>query len=100
MNKNKVQVVAATYQVNNDHVEDRTHRISASVRMSASGTVEGIDNGVVSGLDGRQMASFNRYAGAMGNLNVNFSCTQEEQCDVLDAINGFIADCEEGGVAE
>ena len=100
MNTNKVQVVAATYQVNNDHDEARTHRISASVRMSASGSVEAVDNGVVSGLDGRQLASFNRYAGAMGNLNVNFSCTQEEQCDVLDGINGFIADCEEGGVAE
>lgn len=99
MNKNKVQVVAATYQVNNDHDEARTHRISASVRMSASGTVEAVDNGVVSGLDGRQLASFNRYAGAMGNLNVNFSCSQDEQCDVLDAINGFIADCEEGGDA-
>lgn len=99
MNTNKVQVVAATYQVNNDHDEARTHRISASVRMSASGTVEAVDNGVVSGLDGRQLASFNRYAGAMGNLNVNFSCSQDEQCDVLDAINGFIADCEEGGDA-
>lgn len=102
MNKNKVQVVAATYQVNNDHDETRTHRISASVRMNTNGTVEAVDNGVVSGLDGRQMASFNRYAGAMGNLNVNFSCTQDEQATTLNVINDFIAAVkadEEGGEA-
>lgn len=100
MNKNKVQVVAATYQVNNDHDESRTHRISASVRIGANNTVESVDAGVVSELDGRQMASFNRYGTASDNLNVGFSCAQDKQCEVLDAINAFIADCEEGGVAE
>lgn len=100
MNTNKVQVVAATYQVNNDHVDDREYRISASVRIGANNTVESIDAGVVSTLDGRQLASFNRYGTTSGNLNVGFSCAQDKQCEVLDAINAFIADCEEGGVAE
>ena len=100
MNKNKVQVVAATYQVNNDHDESRTHRISASVRIGADNTVESIDAGVVSTLDGQQVANFSRYGTTSNNLNVGFSCAQDKQCKVLDAINGFIANCEEGGVAE
>ena len=99
MIKNKVQVVAATYQVN-DHDETKTHRISASGRMSASGTVEAVDNGVVSGLDGRQLASFNLNLG--GNLNVNFMTTTAEQATTLNVINDFIAAVkagEEGGDA-
>ena len=100
MIKNKVQVVAATYQVNNDHDETKTHRISASVRMSASGSVEAVDNGVVSELDGRQLASFNLNLG--GNLNVNFMTTTAEQATTLNVINDFIAAVkagEEGGDA-
>ena len=96
MNKNKVQVVAATYQVNNDHVEDREFRISASVRQSATGQTEVIENGVISALNGHSVATFRRYMG--GGLTVEFDATCPDQTATLDAINGFIADCEEGGV--
>lgn len=96
MNKNKVQVVAATYQVNNDHVEDREYRISASVRQSATGQTEIIESGVISALDGRSVATFRRNYG--GGLTVEFDATCPDQAATLDAINGFIADCEEGGV--
>lgn len=96
MNKNKVQVVAATYQVNNDHVDDREYRISASVRQSAAGQMEVIENGVISALNGHSVATFRRYMG--GGLMVEFDATCPDQTATLDAINGFIADCEEGGV--
>lgn len=96
MNKNKVQVVAATYQVNNDHDDNREYRISASVRIGADNTVESIDAGVVSTLDGHSVATFRRYMG--GGLTVEFDATCPDQTATLDAINGFIADCEEGGV--
>jgi hypothetical protein len=96
MNKNKVQVVAATYQVNNDHVDDREYRISASVRQSAAGQMEVIENGVISALNGHSVATFRRYMG--GGLTVEFDATCPDQTATLDAINGFIADCEEGGV--
>ena len=96
MNKNKVQVVAATYQVNNDHVDDREYRISASVRIGADNTVESIDAGVVSTLDDHIVATFRRYMG--GGLTVEFAADCPDQTAALDAINGFIDDCEEGGV--
>lgn len=98
MNKNKVQVVAATYQVNNDHDESRTHRISASVRQSAAGATETIENGVISTVDGRHLATFRRNLG--NGLVVEFAVDCADQTATLDAINAFIADCEEGGVAE
>ena len=96
MNKNKVQVVAATYQVNNDHDESRTHRISASIRQSATGQTEMVENGVISALDGHSVATFRRNM--CGGLTVEFDATCPDQTATLDAINGFIADCEKGGV--
>lgn len=99
MNQNKMQVVAANYDVNNDHDESRTHRISASVRCGRNGEVESINNGVVtSTADGRQLANFNFNLG--GNLNVNFMATTAEQMTTLNVINDFIAAAradEEGG---
>lgn len=101
MNKAKVQVTAANFDVNNDHVEDRAHRITASVRCGRDGEVESISNGVVSSIaDGRQLASFNLNLG--GNLNVNFMTTTAEQATTLSVINDFITAVkasEEGGDA-
>lgn len=97
MNTNKVQVVAATYQVNNDHDETRTHRISASIRSDYQGVIEAIDNGVItSTTTGAQLASFNLQR--CGDLQVTFSGAREDQQATLDAVNDFIAACsEEGG---
>lgn len=101
MNKLKVQVTAANLDVNNDHVEDRAHRITASVRCGRDGEVESISNGVIASMtDGRQLASFNLNLG--GNLNVNFMTTTAEQAATLNVINDFIAAVkadEEGGDA-
>lgn len=99
MNRSKVQVTAANFDVNNDHVEDRANRITASVRCGRDGSVESVSNGVVSSMtDGRQLASFNLNLG--GNLNVNFMTSTAEQATTLNVINDFIAavkDDEEGG---
>ena len=101
MNRSKVQVTAANFDVNNDHVEDRANRITASVRCGRDGSVESVSNGVVSSMtDGRQLASFNLSLG--GNLNVNFMTSTAEQATTLNVINDFIAAVkadEEGGDA-
>ena len=101
MNRSKVQVTAANFDVNNDHVEDRANRITASVRCGRDGSVESVSNGVVSSMTyGRQVASFNLNLG--GNLNVNFMTSTAEQATTLNVINDFIAAVkadEEGGDA-
>lgn len=88
--------MGSTHSVTNENAADRAYHIAASVRINESGELEGFEGGSVASVpDMRHMATFNSTMS--GSLRVEFSCTSTEQGEVLDAINGFIADLKQEG---
>lgn len=87
-------LVNATFKVNNSTDEGRTYAIESNVAVN-NDVMESINNGVVNRLsDSVMLASFSKYSG--GGLNINFTseATDAIQCDILGAINTFIANAQ------
>lgn len=78
---------SANVRISNKGDENRALDIAANVNIQNS-SVSGIDSGTVT-KDGNQAAAFSRYGN--NNLSVNFYCAEEQQVEVLAAINEFIA---------
>lgn len=85
-------LVNATIKTNNSTDTARTYAIEANVTIR-NNEVETIDSGTVNGISNMAMlASFSKYNG--GGLNINFTteANESDQCNILAAINSFIAD--------
>lgn len=95
----KVQLEAvnsANVKVNNSVDTERVYEISANLNVSGK-VVNNVADGVVK--QGEVVkANFQRWS--TENLNIQFQTSDVmEMCAVINAINGFIADCE-GAVTE
>lgn len=85
-------LVNATVKANNSTDTDRIFAIEANVTIR-NNEVETVDSGTVNNLAGNvALANFSKYS--YGGLSVNFTTevNESEQCNVLSAINSFIAD--------
>lgn len=89
----KVSYVAlnsANVKITNESDTTKVYNIESSVNVSATKEVSSIDNGRVL-KNGVEVASFSSWAESM--LNVVYQNVElEEQCTILEAINGFITD--------
>lgn len=82
----------ATVHVDNSVDTAKVYDIAADVRIGSNSSIEAIDSGTVQ-KTGAQVATFNMWGGSPDNLNIQFTgVEQSEQCDVLEAVNAFIAD--------
>lgn len=84
-------VNSANVKVNNSVDTERVYEISASINVMGN-TMNNVSDGVVK--QGEVVkANFQRWS--TENLNIQFQTSDVmEMCAVINAINGFIADCE------
>lgn len=85
-------LVNATVKANNSTDADRVYAIEANVTIR-NNEVETVDSGTVNNLSGAvALATFPKYN--YGGLNINFTneVNESDQCNILSAINSFIAD--------
>lgn len=84
-------VNSANVKVNNSVDAEKVYEISANLNVSGK-VVNNVADGVVKQGDVVK-ANFQRWSAE--NLNIQFQTSDVmEMCSVINAINGFIADCE------
>ena len=89
-------VNSANVKVNNSVDTERVYEISASINVVGN-NMNNVSDGVVKQSEAVK-ANFQRWSA--DNLNIQFQTSDVmEMCAVINAINGFIADCE-GAVTE
>lgn len=84
-------VNSANVKVNNSVDTERVYEISASINVVGN-TMNNVSDGIVK--QGEVVkANFQRWSSE--NLSIQFQTSDGmEMCSVINAINGFIADCE------
>lgn len=95
---------SAVVTMDNSVDTERVYEISANVNVQMGNTVGTIDNGVVRTKgeeNNSNIATFNAWSDKNKNVSYN---NADDECEVLMAINAFIADCKakvaESGVVD
>lgn len=85
------QINSANIRVNNSVDVEKAYEISANIAVVGD-VVNNVSDGIVK-QDDVVKANFQRWSSE--NLNIQFQTSDVmEMCSLINAINGFIADCE------
>ena len=84
-------VNSANIRVNNSVDADKVYNVVANLNVQGE-RISNVSDGIVK-LGDEQKATFNKWSS--DNLNIQFQTSDVmEMCSVINAINGFISDCE------
>lgn len=83
----KLKIESATLRISNAADSERSNEIAANVRIK-EGTIEGVDSGTVTGLDGRQLVSFSSHGS--GNTSYTFYGPESDHMALMQGIRDFI----------